>query len=181
MRKKVVSKEDVLLAAESIVKNEGVESCTMRAVAMQLGIAVGTLYNYFSSHDKLLEELFKMSWRKTAIKLDEIAALDKEPDEKLKKYSLTLIEEIRNRKGLGEALFGKQYTVTTLNNVQQILFKAISKSLKIIIKDTEKNKSLDSNSLDMISKWIIFAILEYKSSNEYDEDIFYNELIKRFI
>ena len=50
-------KEAVLTAATDVFKEEGYQNSDMRTIAKKAGIAVGTIYNYFSGKDKLFETI----------------------------------------------------------------------------------------------------------------------------
>ncbi len=55
MRKKILDNKDVLDVAELIIEKEGLDKCTMRRIARELGIAIGTLYNYYKPREALLK------------------------------------------------------------------------------------------------------------------------------
>jgi AcrR family transcriptional regulator len=50
----------LLEAAEDVAAARGIDATTIAAIADRAGVAVGTLYNYFSDRDQLLASLFKM-------------------------------------------------------------------------------------------------------------------------
>ena len=51
--------EAILDAAESVALEAGIEAATAAAIAARAGVAVGTLYNYFSDRDAILTALFR--------------------------------------------------------------------------------------------------------------------------
>jgi len=55
--------EDILAASREILLKSGYESLTMRAVAGRCRIAVGTLYNYYSSKDQLAASVMLADWQ----------------------------------------------------------------------------------------------------------------------
>lgn len=55
---------DVLLdAAERIVSDEGFEALSIRRLAAECGVAVGTVYNYFASKSDLVVAVIEHFWR----------------------------------------------------------------------------------------------------------------------
>lgn len=63
MNKAVTSKEDILSACKEIVADRGIGSINMRSVAKQCNVAVGSVYNYFSSKDDLVIAVIDAIWR----------------------------------------------------------------------------------------------------------------------
>ena len=51
--------EAILDAAEAVAVEGGIEAATAAAIASRAGVAVGTLYNYFTDRDAILSTLFK--------------------------------------------------------------------------------------------------------------------------
>ena len=49
MNKAVTSKEEILEVSRSIAASKGITAVNMRTVASECGIALGSLYNYFTS------------------------------------------------------------------------------------------------------------------------------------
>lgn len=59
----VTSKEEILKACREIVSEEGLPAVNMRAVAKRCGVALGSLYNYFSTKDELVLETIESVWQ----------------------------------------------------------------------------------------------------------------------
>ncbi len=57
---RALARTALLEAAEDVAAARGIEATTIAAIAERAGVAVGTLYNYFSDRDTLLASLFKM-------------------------------------------------------------------------------------------------------------------------
>lgn len=55
-------KETILNYARKVVTNEGCDSLTIRKVSKGTGIAVGTIYNYFSTKEELILQLMEDYW-----------------------------------------------------------------------------------------------------------------------
>ncbi len=61
-------KEKILKSAEDLLLKKGLKTFTLRAVAEECHIAVGTIYNYFSSKDMILAEIMLADWIETVHK-----------------------------------------------------------------------------------------------------------------
>ena len=59
----VTSKEAILGVCRQIVARQGLQAVNMRAVARESGVALGTLYNYFSDKDALLIAVVESIWK----------------------------------------------------------------------------------------------------------------------
>ena len=55
-------REQLLSEAKRQMNEYGYESTTIRSVAQSCGIAVGTVYNYFSSKDMLIASSILQYW-----------------------------------------------------------------------------------------------------------------------
>ena len=63
MNPKVSSKEEILATCREIVSTEGLNQLTVRRVADEAGIALGSIYNYFGSKEELILETIGSIWR----------------------------------------------------------------------------------------------------------------------
>ena len=59
----VTSKEEIMRACREIVSEEGLSAVSMRAVAKRCGVALGSLYNYFSNKDELVLKTVESVWQ----------------------------------------------------------------------------------------------------------------------
>lgn len=57
------SKEGIMLICRKIASEKGLKALNMRAVAGECGIALGTLYNYFSDKEELLISTISSLWQ----------------------------------------------------------------------------------------------------------------------
>lgn len=63
MNPEITSKEEIMLVCRRIAAEKGLKSLSMRAVAGECGIALGTLYNYFSDKEELLIAAIASVWQ----------------------------------------------------------------------------------------------------------------------
>lgn len=108
MRKKAVTKDSIIEMAAEIIEEKGTAQCNMREIAARLGIAVGTLYNYYNSRNLLLNDLFHQSWNKTFQSLEIIQNAEISFEEKIKKLVFVITDDINKRGGLGLELMKTQ-------------------------------------------------------------------------
>ena len=57
------SREDIMRASRKIVSEKGLPALNMRALAKECGIALGTLYNYYSDKDELVVAAIESVWQ----------------------------------------------------------------------------------------------------------------------
>ncbi len=181
MRKKIITKEMLQTYALEIIKSEGLEACSMRNLAKKAKIAVGTLYNYYDSHQKLLTDVFNSSWEKTIKRLNDSYNIRKTPEENITVYYKILLEEIRDRKGLGKEVVKPDINVLSNNAPYFELVRVLTNSLKNIIKHGDHNKNLSDNNIDMISKWAFLAVMSQIQNPDVSEEEFIRQLCKRFL
>lgn len=62
MRSVVISREVILTASRTMLREKGWAAINMRSVAAQCGVAVGSLYNYFSSKTELVTATVESVW-----------------------------------------------------------------------------------------------------------------------
>lgn len=58
----VTSREAILKGCRDMVSEKGLSSVNMRSVAKRCGVALGSLYNYFSSKDELILATIESVW-----------------------------------------------------------------------------------------------------------------------
>ena len=63
INKVVTSEEAILQACRQMVSEEGIQAINMRAVARRCDVALGSLYNYFSSKEELVTSTIESVWR----------------------------------------------------------------------------------------------------------------------
>lgn len=59
----ITSKEEIMQVCRRIAAEKGLKALSMRAVAGECGIALGTLYNYFSDKEELLIAAISSVWQ----------------------------------------------------------------------------------------------------------------------
>lgn len=70
-------------AAARLYAQEGVSNISVRAVAKQAGVSVGTVYSYFGSLSELLQSLWRQPARKLVVRMTQLAEATSRPIEQL--------------------------------------------------------------------------------------------------
>lgn len=118
----------------------GYDQVDMKMISKKSGVAVGTLYNYYSSKKILYTSLLEESWESTFLKLDKVNELNISSKEKLEKFITILYEDITSRKGLGKALVNN--IVAALQEPDEVIVKLKISLLSRLIDLINKNELL---------------------------------------
>lgn len=87
--------QKILAAASDLFQQQGYQNTDMRQIARHNGIAVGTLYRYFSDKEDLYIHILANSWKQTREKLEQIANRAEPPKERFYQMVLALIEDLQ--------------------------------------------------------------------------------------
>ena len=63
MKRNEINKDDLLKTAWDIVFQEGLDKLSIRYLAKQADVAIGSVYNYFPSKDELVLEIVETYWK----------------------------------------------------------------------------------------------------------------------
>ncbi len=102
-RKKIieaVTKRDILEAVVNTLTRDGVQGLTMDKVAMEAGVAKGTLYTYFKNKERILEAAIDISIEPLTKELVDLFDSDLAPDKKLENFSHYLFRFFDTHKDL---------------------------------------------------------------------------------
>lgn len=91
----------ILKAAKDLFSKYRYRDIEMKTIAQEVGIAVGTLYNYFPNKKELYYKIFEESWDSTYSNLKNVINLKLDPMEKLKQYMTIAYDEIEKNGQLG--------------------------------------------------------------------------------
>lgn len=145
----------ILNSAIELFKEKGYESADMRTIAKENKIAVGTLYNYFSSKKQLFRRALEESWKDTLSRLEKIVESEDDFKERIVMYVRELYYGLISRNGLGKELIlielfdSVKETVpyenkenTALKKLENIFFRLV-KNLEDLIKEGSNNSSIN--------------------------------------
>jgi len=179
---KKVSKDEILNISEKIICSSKESSIEMRKIAKELGIAVGTLYNYYPSQEALITEVLKNSWNNTILKIH-ICLLDSECSFKNRLLSLLKIIEldINKRNYLGQKTMKLLFSVN--KNISFNFFDEIKSKLSNEIKESINNLNINSSRKEILilrTDWLTSCILtSIITRNKCDK--LNNEIIEFFL
>ncbi len=124
-----------------LINKNGFKNTSMKMIANKTGIAVGTLYNYFSNEEDLIFYVIKRSWRQSFKKLDSILSEELSAEKKLEKFIITLYKEVSARKVIGRELIQNNIIEKEkFAGIKEILITRFEKLFKIL---ENENFSLD--------------------------------------
>src|SRR5699024_7433992 len=87
-----------------LIKQHGYQCVSMKMIAEESGIAVGTLYNYFADKKELITTVLLKSWKISFQDFDELLDSELGGMEQIKTFTSLLYEEIASRNGIGTEL-----------------------------------------------------------------------------
>lgn len=160
----------ILEAAEELFSEYGYNEVDMRAISSKLGIAVGTLYNYFPDKRSLFIEVFNQSWNKIFLKLDRIIESDCHSHEKLFLFTDKLYEAVIERKGMGIQLLIDSLHKVSMNTASkgdnvdvknlEGIGKVLKKKAKVLIEQIidERSAVFDEYTLDRLTDALLLLV-----------------------
>ena len=122
-----------------LINKNGFNNTSMKTIANETGIAVGTLYNYFSNKEELVFSVIEQSWNETFIKLDQILESNLKNKTKYEKFIIILYKEISKRKVIGGNLIQNNIIKEEkFNKIKMILTKKFEKLFTSLNKENNK-------------------------------------------
>lgn len=181
MRNKVSSKDRIISVAEEIIKRDGINELKVRRISKDTGIAVGTIYNYFSSQEELIEEVFIQSWNNTKIKLSIIINKTIPTKEKLLQFLDQLGEDIIERRGVGEYVLSKILFKSTFANSRLDFFDSVAALIEKIFNESPKHTTTSKEELKTSAQLALIGYLHFNRKNNIDLEVYKKILLEKFI
>ncbi len=154
MRTKVLTKASIIEQAEIIIRDEGVEKCSMRRLAKEMGVGAGTIYNYYSNRSALLGDVFDHSWERTIIGSREILPQSQNPMEGLKEFYSVLQRDIKSRNGLGSEI------ITMGDKLDGEKTSKLMTELSRIIETLLMVTDIEEEARPKLARWILKIFLD---------------------
>ncbi len=98
-------RQGVLDAVIGLLMRDGVQGITMDRVAMEAGVAKGTLYVYFKNKEEILDAAVEASFEPLIVELTGIMDADKAPDKRLENFSRLNLQFFDEQQDLIRILF----------------------------------------------------------------------------
>jgi AcrR family transcriptional regulator len=83
-------KETIILEAKNILLTQSFKDLSIREIAKSCNIGTGTFYNYFSTKEQLVAEIFREDWKKVSNLVDELKLTDDPCKEKFRKIYVSI-------------------------------------------------------------------------------------------
>jgi len=162
MRKKVATKEEIIKGVLCVIQKKGISDCSVRAMAKELDIAVGTLYNYFGSREEMIIEAFNLSWKGTMDRCQTIAEGDQEAFDKIMEVFTLIHSDVKKRNGLGKEV------KLLLNDKQNIHFIKVKQRVCEILEKTIKNARQCDDPIrkEALSRWLTLLVFDSFNKEE---------------
>jgi len=79
----------IILEAKNILLTHGFKDLNIREIAKSCNIGTGTFYNYFSTKEDLVSEIFREDWKKVSDLVDELKITEEPCKEKFRKIYIS--------------------------------------------------------------------------------------------
>lgn len=170
-----ISRESILKESRVLVSKEGLKALSIRKLAKNCGVAIGTIYNYFTSKDDLLISTIESVW-------EDIFRVDDLENE----YNdfLNYLDNIFNHLAYGIEKYPNFFTIHSLSFKSQSVDKAkdsmanylenLSQNMiKVLDKDPKIRKYAfdDDFSKEDLVKFILSTSLCFIVERNYDKDL----------
>lgn len=158
--------EKIFTTVIELIDKDGFSDTSMKKIAENTDLAVGTLYNYFDNKEELIFYVITKSWEDTFSKLEQILKKDFKQEEKIEKFILLLYREISQRKAVGKELIKN-------NIIAQERFESINEQLKqqfitlFDISETDRKQFVADLEVCRIIDTLMMTII--KLASEYPE------------
>ena len=83
-------RETIILEAKKILLTQGFKDLNIREMAKSCNIGTGTFYNYFSTKEDLVAEIFREDWKKVSNLVDELKLTEEPCKEKIRKIYISI-------------------------------------------------------------------------------------------
>ena len=171
----IISKEKILKESRDLVAEEGLDALSIRKLAKKCDLAVGTIYNYFSSKDDLMISTIESVW-------EDIFRIE-DYDQKANDF-LKYLSDIFTHLSLGIEKYPNFFTIHSLSFKSQSIGKAkdsmatyIEKLRENLIYILDKDPNIkkdafdDDFTKDDLVEFIISTSLCFIVDKNYNKDL----------
>lgn len=150
----------ILNSAEKLFYEYEYAHISMRMIAKDSGIAVGTIYNYYNDKESLFLKLLTRNWTESYHRIVQVARDFNDPKVALKKFFDMLFVEIEKKKVLGREIMmtsnmsaQKNHTgehFVSFNQMEKKLLESFLQAISPLLQQTDKTQESVSLFLDMV-------------------------------
>lgn len=181
-------KDQILASAIKIFNESDFKGVSLRKIASDCNIAVGTLYNYYPGKKEIMFDVFNKLWSNTFDYLEVFIEENKNDTNLFIKYLDELHNEMDKRKGLGRDLLALEMQenaeskgtdlignspIAPLQNKQ--LKKVIMYSFNVDQSEINKIKNID-----ILTKTTFLLAMIFKDEHQ-DNKYFLKEMVEKYI
>ena len=179
MNKSATSKEILLKRAGEIAYEEGIGKLSIRRLASETGVAIGTVYNYYPSKADLIGEVMEEFWRNVFHRSsfdvnssDFIASLHEvfsRLSASLKQFKTEFLEDIDRLKP-EEVIKGKETEQFYINHMKQGLIQILKRDKRVrenIWTDTFSMEEF----MDFVFSNMILALKEQRENCSFLQEV----------
>ncbi len=155
--------EKINSSAFKLFAEKGYNHVTMKMVARDVGISVGTLYNYYSNKQDLFLSAFKQGFDQIYFALDEI--IKKEGS--IYKFISVLYDEVVRMKGFSREFLRSKLNHEAINKLKEHLIM-LMRSL-IYRAEEKKELHIPDKDKDRVIRLLILSILDFALEFPHDK------------
>ncbi|MCT4633122.1 MAG: TetR/AcrR family transcriptional regulator [Firmicutes bacterium] len=181
-------KDQILASAIKIFNESDFKGVSLRKIASECNIAVGTLYNYYPGKKEIMFDVFNKLWTNTFDYLEIFIEENKHDKDLFIKYLDELHEEMDKRKGLGRDLIALEMQENQNSKTTDLIGRSSiaplqNKQLKKVIvysfnvDESEINKI---KNIDILTKTTFILAMIYKDEHQ-DNKYFLKDLVENYI
>lgn len=172
MANPITSKESILKVAREIVSKEGLKALNIRKIARECDIAIGSVYYYFPSKDKLMIEVIESVW-------EDIFRIEEMDSEDIS--FVDFIEKIFNHteEGIKKypnffSIHSLTFKVQNMNKAKDSMTKFIDKFKENLLISIERDESINQNAFnsdftkEQLVEFILSALMSLVLQKNYD-------------
>lgn len=154
--------EKIYQAAFDLFTTKGYQQVTMKMIAQNAGLSVGTLYNYFINKQDLFLNVFRQSLEQTHAALDGII----EQGGDTYKFITALYDEMVRLKELGRVILSENIDHEIFSKMQDYLFRL----MRTLVYKAEEKKDLKIADKDKDRVIRLLMITLYDFTQEFPEE-----------
>ena len=143
-------KEMIIKEGQHLLEANGYSNLNIREVAKNCNIAVGTLYNYFSNKDELVEEIIFTHWEEILVHIDLLPTSKDTLKGKLIALSKYLDSFFKNYSSVFSDMLESKSAHCPRYEIFPHLFEVIETMINIAIEEGEINPPLSGKKLSKI-------------------------------
>ncbi|GAA0182235.1 hypothetical protein SH2C18_46480 [Clostridium sediminicola] len=158
--------KNILTSAIELFGEYGFAKVDMKMISSKVGIAVGTLYNYYPNKKDLFIKSFQKSWSGTFYKLNNIMREEVETEKKIRNFLREVGVDSSIRKGVGREFFNKgNFDEKDRIIIEDIKDRTMNMLFQLINDLREKRSFSQFREMDDKMAYSLFNLLIHLSKN----------------